>query len=218
MESAAVAHLAELLVERKVSRGVFLFEEGEPPDEVFIVRSGLVKVTKFGPDGRGIAIRLVPPGALVGEVAVLDGRPYPASAEALEDSAVLMLSRDKLLSFLQRHPDAGLAVMAVLAGRLRTAYAELRALAADTIEQRVGSLLLRLAETVPQAERDAQFSIPLSRQDVADLVGGAKENVSRIMGRLARLGIISAGRGRIVVAAPARLRDFCAKIQVDRSV
>lgn len=212
IDSKAMADLTNRLAERRLGRGSLLFQEGDAALSLFIVRSGLLKVVKHGSDDRDIALRVTLPGALLGEVAVFDGSPYPASAEALEDSVVFELSRPNLLIFLQRNPDAALAIMAVLSERLRDAYSVLSGMATNRIEQRVGMMLLKLADATPHSDPDEPLSIPLTRQDIAEMVGCSKESVSRTMGRMKRLGIVARSRGRIAIASPPKLRRFCAKL------
>ncbi len=100
--------VAAFVRERHISAGETIIWEGDPPDWLYVVAEGKVKVVKYASSGKELIIAIFPPGNIFGEVAVFDGIPYPASAIAQADSAVLGISKTDLLSYLSQNPSVAL--------------------------------------------------------------------------------------------------------------
>lgn len=107
--------------ERTFERGAVIFNEGEPGDSVFVVESGRVELHKTGPDGIPVAIAVIGPFELLGEMGAVDGAPHGATARALEPSRLRAIPRKEFKSWLQQEPDAAVRVIAALVERLRAA-------------------------------------------------------------------------------------------------
>ena len=191
--------LAEVAAERSYAPGEFILWEGELPRFLYLIASGKVKMLKHSPSGKEFIVGVLGPAEMLGEVAVLDGGPYPASAQAMDETRVLRLERERFLAFLERTPAVALKIIAVLGSRLRSAHERLRDLAAKTAEQRLAGVLLMLhAKSGP--------TLPFTRQDIAEMAGVTTETAIRIMGRLKAGGIIGSSRGKIVVLDENKLR------------
>jgi CRP/FNR family cyclic AMP-dependent transcriptional regulator len=191
--------LAESAAERSYAPGEFILWEGEPPRFFYLVATGKVKMLKHSPSGKEFIVGVLGPVEMLGEVAVLDGGPYPVSAQAMEETRVLCLERAQFLAFLERTPAVALKVIEVLGSRLRSAHERLRDLAAKTAEQRLASVLLMLqAKSGPL--------LPFTRQDIGEMAGVTTETAIRVMGRLKAGGIIGSSRGKIMVLDERKLR------------
>ena len=82
----------------------FIFMEGDPSLWLYLVQAGRVKILKHSRTGKDVVLELLGPGEIFGGVAVLERRPYPASAQAMEATQVIKIPRDALLALLERHP------------------------------------------------------------------------------------------------------------------
>ena len=137
--------LATLAVERHLVPGEFAFWEGEAPEWFHLVATGRVKVIKHSSLGREFIVAFFGPGEMFGEVAVFEGKPYPASAQAVAETNVLGIRRDDFLSFLTGRPQVALRIINVLGSRLRDAQNRLQDLAGERVEPRLYRTLLMLS-------------------------------------------------------------------------
>ena len=95
LDEAELSRLAALFVERSYAANQGIFKEGEPSNELYIVKSGAMKIVKHTSGGRKEVLVTLKPGDMFGEMAFLDGRPRSAGAEALEDMEVILFDRSK---------------------------------------------------------------------------------------------------------------------------
>ena len=194
-----LAGLSGIAVERSLKPGEFVFWDGDAPGWFYIVVEGKVKVFKQASTGKEFIIAFFGPGEMFGEVAVFENKPYPASAQAVDDTRVLGFRREEFLSFLANRPEVALRIVYVLGGRLRDAQARLRDIAGERVDQRVASVLLMLSAKLGA-------SLPFTRQEIADMAGTTTETAIRVMSRLRERGIIRSARGRIVILDETKLR------------
>ncbi|HKP73602.1 MAG TPA: DUF1003 domain-containing protein [Pyrinomonadaceae bacterium] len=118
--------LAEVIDGLELKAGDTLFEEGEPGEALYIVRSGAIELFIKDTVGQKIVLHTAQPTDLFGELALLDDEPRTATAVALEDSTLLVLDRDDLLLLFQKNPEAALAMLAAMGGMTRKADQLLR--------------------------------------------------------------------------------------------
>jgi len=199
LNSNELAALAAITFERHIKLGEFVFREEDSPQNFYIIADGRIKVSKVSPSGKEFIVTFFEPGEVFGEVAVFANKPYPASAQASVETAVIGIRRDDLLGFLSRSPEVSLKIINMLGGRLREAMSRLRDLAGERVEQRIAGILLMLQDKLGP-------ELPFTRQEIADMSGTTVETAIRIMSRLTEDGVIKSTRGKITVAAPERLR------------
>jgi len=206
--------LARSARERHVPRGGFFFHQGDPAPEVYMLTSGKVKIVRTDSDGRSVILRIVNPMEPFAENGYLGGTTRVASAQALEESRALVWDGQTMVQAIVTHPSVSLNAIRVLEERFESMRSRFQDLATSGVERRLARLLLRLAQSIgrPTAHGLA-MDIPLSGQDLAELVITTPYTVSRILADWRRLGIADAQRERIVIldlkrmAAVAGLRD-----------
>jgi len=194
-----LARLAAIAAEKTFRPGEFIFWEGDAPDWFYIVHEGQVKVIKHSSLGREFIIAFFAPGEMFGEVAVLENRPYPASAQAVVKTTVLGIKSRDFLAFLAAHPAVVLRIISILGGRLRDAQGRLRDLAGERVDQRLYTILLMLA-------RKYGPTLPFTRKEIADMSGTTTETTIRVLSRLKAGKIIDSSRGKIVICDTQKLR------------
>ncbi len=173
-------------VSRAVSfaRGDPIFSEGDPSDELLLIARGRVKVFKVTPAGKDVILEIFGPGDPLGAVAVYEGRPYPASAVALEETDCVAVPRDVFFSLLEHHPSLVRALLVGLTQRLVELTNRIADLTGGRVESRFARLFLKMAADIGRSERDGIFiPMALSRQELADLAGTTIETSIRIMSR-----------------------------------
>ncbi len=194
-----LAALSKLAIERRFKPEEFVFWEGDAPDYFYVVVEGRIKVLKYSSTGKEFIIAFFGPGEMFGEVAVFEGKPYPASAQAVSETKVLGVKKDELISFLSTRPQVALSIINILGGRLRDAQSRLKDLAGEKVEQRLARTLLMLSSKLGP-------TLPFTRQEIADMAGTTTETVSRVTSQLKGRGIIRSVRGKIIILDETKLR------------
>jgi len=204
-----LATIAPLFRELQVDRHEFVFFEGDPPRWVYIVIEGRIKLLKYSEEGKTVILHLLHPGEMFGGVAAFGRRPYPFSAQALILSRVLRIAGPDFHAIMTRHPDVSDQVIRELAARLIEAHETMKNLAVERVEQRIAHLLLKL--TRHDAERGAEpltIGIPLTRQDIAEMVGTTVETTIRVFSKWRKAGIVGSRDGKVVILDPVRLDEI----------
>ncbi len=194
-----LGELADISIERSFMSNEFIFWDGDAPDWFYVVAEGRVKVLKHSSLGKEFIIAFFGPGEMFGEVAVFEDKPYPASAQAVTETKVIGIRREEFLSFLANHPQIALRIINVLGERLRDAQSRLRDLAGERVEQRLANTLLMLSSKLG-------FTLPFTRQEIADMVGTTTETAIRVMSHLKDRGIIRSTRGKVIILDEEKLR------------
>jgi CRP-like cAMP-binding protein len=194
-----LGELANLASERSFMPNEFIFWDGDTPDWFYVVAEGKVKVLKHSSSGREFIIAFFGPGEMVGEVAVFENKPYPASAQAVAETRVIGVKREDFLSFLANRPQVALKIINILGGRLRDAQNRLRDLAGERVEQRIASVLVMLSAKLG-------LTLPFTRQEIADMAGTAPETTIRVLSQLKDRGIIRSTRGKVFILDEKKLR------------
>lgn len=165
--------IAEEVVEARYGKGQFIFREGDPADSFHILKEGSVKCVKTSSTGKEVALKVLMPGDLFCcDASVFDGATHPGCAQPIGDVSVLRLSKKAYYDLLRRNPDAALDVIKYLGHRLNEAQENAKLLALDRAEQRLASLLIKLAARAGVREADGiRLSVRLTRQDLADMAG-----------------------------------------------
>jgi CRP/FNR family cyclic AMP-dependent transcriptional regulator len=182
LDADAVSQLAKLARPQRCSRNQVIFREGDEADELYLVRSGRVAIAMQSPDGRESLVALMEAGDLFGEMALFDEEPRSAQARALEASEVLAVPFAPIRTVFQERPVLLWEVVALLARRLRVTDA---ALADSVFLDVTGRTAKRLLELAGEAD---EFTLPITQEELAGLVGASRERVNKALAAFIRLG------------------------------
>lgn len=206
---AAIEPVARLASPRRFGRGEIVFLEGEPATRLFLLAEGTIKLVRESEDGRQVILRIVRPAELFGAAGVWEEPVYPATALAHRDSLALVLPVQAFRQAIAASPELAMAVIRLLAARLREAEARIRDLQNEQVEQRLAHVLLRLAgKTGVKTPEGIEIGIPLTRQDLAELAGTTLSTVSRTLSAWSQRGLVSSGRERVVLRQPHRIVEI----------
>jgi CRP/FNR family transcriptional regulator, cyclic AMP receptor protein len=195
------SHLPENLTKRlfarsrpvKLAPDQVLFLAGDPGDGCYHVEKGLLKVGVASPAGGERILAILGPGALIGELAIIDGQPRSASVAAIRESELGFISRAVYEEFVREHPETNRHVLTLLAQRLRDTNSIVAAASFLSTKGRVALALLSLAEAFGQEVGNKRILIrqKISQSDVAAMAGVARENVSRTLNDWMRKKLVS---------------------------
>ena len=179
----------------QLKAGGVLFAAGDAGDGCYRLDMGLLKVMMTSTSGEERIVAILGPGAVVGELAMIDRMPRSASVVALRDSVLRFISREAYEKRVLACPDAKHALLEILAFRLRQADEELAASTFLSVKARVARALLELAEFVgtPSGPRSIVLDEKISHADLAAMAGVARENASRVLSEWRRRNLVLTG-------------------------
>ncbi len=192
------AHLHELISRsrrRSFAKEQTLFLQGDAAHGLYVVVRGRVKVFKRSPKGRQQTLMIMGAGEPVGEVAVLSGEAYPASAETLEPSEALYVPRQAFLDMVSREPEVAMRLLSALSARLRSFATLIEDLSLRDVGERLAAHLLSLAT---EGRAGEIVELELSKTQLSAAVGTVPETLSRAFQQLNSRGAVET-RGRRVV-------------------
>jgi len=197
--------LAPLCRMRGYDKGDTIFHEGEPADRICFVHIGQVKIVKAA-GGRDVIIELLGPGEPVGAVAVFERRPFPASAVALEPSGILSIPEREFFALLEKRPEMMRHLLAGLTLRLMMVNKRIADLMGSA-ELRAARLFLTLADRVGIPRGGGTFiPLPLSRQEIADLIGTTLETAIRLMSRWQKDDLVATEKSGFLIPSMSALK------------
>ena len=193
--------LAAVSLAKSFERGETIFSEGDSPDFLVTIASGRVKVVKLIPSGKEIILEIFGAGDPVGAVVAYEGRPYPASAVAIEPVQCILVRRSEFFALFERHPTFVRGFLTGMAQRIVELTRRIPEVAGGRVEIRFARLFLKLADRMGEARGAARFiPMALSRQELADLTGTTIETCIRIMSRWGKEGVVTTEREGFVVS------------------
>jgi CRP-like cAMP-binding protein len=201
--------VAEVTVPRQFATGEVVFREGDESDTCYVVRSGHARAIREHQDGRSITLARFGPGDIFGELAMFDNEKRSATVEALEPTEAIAILGGDMRRLLREHPDIAVKLIAAIARRLRETNERLARQSFQTVQSRVAAVLAQLVEAArAEGAPDGDVLITVTQAEVAQLAGSSRESASRFLAVLERAGIISQGRGRLVVHDPDALARY----------
>jgi CRP-like cAMP-binding protein len=201
MSPDRLAALAAQALCRHVAAQEMILVQGEQASGLWVVEEGRVKIFRLSPDGREHILLLVGPGESFNDIPALDGGPNPANAVALSDVTAWALPSEVLLAELRTDPDLALAVIGILAQRMRGLVQQIEDLALCSVTARLARFLLKQMT-------DASLSGPgVTRATIAAHLATTPETVSRALRTLEEIGALRFDRQRIVIVREDLLRS-----------
>ena len=203
---AALEALAPRLLERTYLKGQVLFHQGDPGNSLWILATGLVKVTVSSSKGDEMLLITMAPPETFGELSLIDGAPRSATVEVVETAKVLILGRDVWTTLMEDATFTG-AVLHSVAEMVRRLTDQTSDFAFLDLHGRVAKLIVGFAD-----ERGRPFDegvildLHLTQTDIARMVGGSRQSVNQILRALEDRGYIELQRQSIYVKQLEALR------------
>lgn len=199
LDDESLKEVYSILHKRNYKRGKIIFMEGEPGEAFFFVISGMVKIYKSSSDGREHIIHIFGPGHVFAETTLFDNINYPATAEVIEDGTIGMIRSKDLEELIMNNSSLALQLIKVLSKRLVMASYEIMNMAFNDTVQRTAVALIKLSKSHGVKTEDGiELNLDITRQELADVVGSARETVTRALTRLKNDGAIEIGSSIII--------------------
>ncbi|HZL47729.1 MAG TPA: Crp/Fnr family transcriptional regulator [Solirubrobacteraceae bacterium] len=237
LEREDLERIADLAVPRAFEPGQVVFREGDASDTCYIVRSGRARAVREHSGGRTITLATFGPGDIFGELALFEDERRSATVEAIEPTSVVAVLGPDMRRLMIEHPGISARLVIALGRRLRETNERLSRQSFQTVQSRVAVVLSELVEqelAAGQVERhegaeraehaaegkekasepgdlrqaDGDVLVTATQADLAQLAGSSRESASRFLAVLERAGVISQGRGRLVVHDREALKQY----------
>lgn len=201
--------LVALARNRQFTNNELIFAKGDPATGMMAVLSGRVRIVSYSLDGKEVVLRVIEPGEVFGEIALIDGGERTADAVAFGRTEVLSLDRGDFLPFLEANPKLCVEMLKVLCQRLRSTSEQLEDFSFLDLRMRLAKCLLHLADRYGEAEGSGtRITLPLSQQFLAAMMGTTREAVNKRLREWEQEGVLKLGRESVTVLDRAFLADL----------
>jgi CRP-like cAMP-binding protein len=202
LEPAEVETLSREALRKKSAKGQALFMQGDPADEMFLIKGGLVKLSKVLEDGTELTLDIRKTGDFVGENMFSEEGQYPVSAYCLEDTMTCGFSRSQFEQLVLQHPKVGLQIIKNLSERINWLTMRVGSLAVTNIEDRLYRVLTSVAkEHGVISPQGTVIQFPLTHEDLSFLTGAHRVSITRAMKALKEAGKIIHENKQLILPA-----------------
>lgn len=202
-----------IALELSFNKGRLIFQEGDAGNGFYIVNTGKIKVFKLSFEGKEQILHIYGPGHTFGEVPVFEGKNFPASAMAIENSGILFLPRDAFVNLITTTPALSMNMLADLSKRLRAFTIQIESLSLKEVPARLAAYILTLSSEQKSVQISGQnnqqmVTLPISKAQLANLIGTTPETISRIFKKMADAQLIDVKTKNIFISDMEGLSDL----------
>ncbi len=190
------AKILRLVRHLAFEKGAFIFNEGEPANGFYIVETGKVKIYKLSFEGREQILHIYGPGKPFGEVPVFEGNNFPASAMAMTKAEIIFIPREKFVKLISDTPGLAMNMLGMLSMRLREFTIQIENLSLKEVPARLALYILTLSR---EHNKALKVTLPISKAQLANLIGTTPETISRILKKIADKDLILVDGRTIVI-------------------
>ncbi|GHI00245.1 Crp/Fnr family transcriptional regulator [Neobacillus kokaensis] len=188
-------------------KGDFIFREGEHSETLFVVNSGLIKLTKMSAEGKEQIVRLLFPGDFFGLFSLLKNEKHYVNAEALGNTVICYLEKKDFLKTMESNADLSYRFLLEVNERLYEADESVSLLSLMEVEQRLARALVLFHDKMNA--KDSSFTLPITKKDLASYIGTTPESISRKLLSFMTQGLIKMdGRRSIQIVKLAELKQL----------
>lgn len=175
--------MAKMVVEKSFRKKERIYLPGEPGRSIYLLKKGVVKISKVTPDGRELTLAFLKPGEIFGELEVIGETARDTQAEAHSDLLICVLRRENLMQMMEMKPKLGIQLSKLIGFRRKVIENRLENLIFRSIPQRLAALLLELTREFGEPSgATIKINLPLTHQDLANLIGSARPTLSDVFG------------------------------------
>lgn len=180
---------------KSISKGSHVFFKDEPLESVYFIETGIVKIYKTDINGKEQIVSLLKAGDMFPHVGFFQSHNYPANALVVEDASFLYLSTSHLKEIILRYPEVGMKLFNVMEDKIIELQNSLEAQVLNNAYDQVVKLLLRLHHAHGILQEDGTYLLPLhvTQNEIAQMIGAARETVSRSLSKMRKKGLIAEG-------------------------
>lgn len=202
-------HVQAITMKRAYQKKEFVFMEGEQKEAVFFIQSGAVKTFKVDKNGNEQIINLLHDGEMFPHIGFFDESPYPATAEVIQDTELLVIPIRDFEELMLKHPQIAVKMLKIMSEKISTLTERIQTFISQDVHYRVVFTLIRLAlESGKQKSNKIFITIPITNQDFANMIGSSRETVNRILNQLKKENLIDFDRNGIQINDINQLKTY----------
>ncbi|SEN14146.1 transcriptional regulator, Crp/Fnr family [Mesobacillus persicus] len=182
-------------------KGTYLFQEGMEAEELYLILSGKVQISKVTKDGRELALRICGQNDICGELTLFTESPrYLLSALLLEDAEIVAIKKEIIEKEIFQNPSLAFEFMKWMSDHFRKTQTKFRDLVLNGKKGALFSTLIRMTNSYGVKQSDGiLIDLPLTNQELANFCGTSRESTNRILNDLKREEVISTKKGKIII-------------------
>ena len=191
----------------ELRRRTKVWEPGDPSNTIYLVRTGIVKLSKTNDEGRELTLGFHTRDALVGELGIVNDAPHDTTCEAYEDTQLLAIPKDDFVKVMMRHPPLAMRMIRLVGERRQRLENRVESLLFKSAHSRLAALFLDLGDSFGVRDsRGRIVNLKLTHKEIASLIGATRETVSFAILDLRKDGLIQTEGKRVILVDEARLR------------
>lgn len=199
--------IANITLRRSFRKHEVIFHANDSGTALFILQSGMVKISIMDQNAREVILKLLYHGDFFGEMALLDGKHRSATVTAIDKVEALVIEREAFLRLLRSRSDLLMNMLLAVSRRLRQTDEKIRSLVfADVYGKFARTILGLVHENGEQGDDGLYVDTPLSRQELAQLMGVTRQTLSKLLREYQQSGVLKITRQRIHILDEARLQ------------
>lgn len=192
---------------REWRRKEVVYLPGDPGENIYVIHSGRIRISKVSREGRALTLAYCGPGAMVGDGCLLDGQPRTDMAEAVDASLAIECPRRELEALTREHPPLALAIAKMVLQRRQEVERKLESMLFRDVGSKLAEVLMRLAEeSGVDDSRGTLITLTYTHQELANIIGATRETVSLTLAQFKRRRLIETDGRRMIVSDAAALR------------
>ncbi|MCI2427225.1 Crp/Fnr family transcriptional regulator [Candidatus Acetothermia bacterium] len=192
------------------NKGETIYQPGDPSSCIYVVEQGRVKLAYLDDSGKKLTVAIVDQGKIFGEMCLVGEKTRKFLAIAVEETIVRRIGCNQVWHLLNRNPAYLLELVELFGARIQEIGEIVENLAFKDLQTRLSRQLLKLAgEHGVQTENGILIGLQLTHQELADMIGSARENTTLALNQFVREGILDKSRYRIIIKNQAKLKERC---------
>jgi CRP/FNR family transcriptional regulator, cyclic AMP receptor protein len=181
--------------------GAVLFNEGQPARGIYLVQSGLVKLSVCASDGRTLILRIAQPGEAMGSASTIGGRDYEATAEAQQPCDVTFIRQSDVLRMMRVYGEFALWITQLLSRDYNSTCREIRTLMlSGSASEKLARLLVGWLDQRTGSPNPTRMKVPLTHEEIGQMIGTSRETVTRLMAGFRKQRMIEQEGATLVVS------------------
>lgn len=198
---AIVRELEMVTLTNHYPTGAVLFNEGQPARGIYVVQSGLVKLSVCASDGRTLILRIAQPGEAMGSASTIGGRDYEATAEAQQPCDVTFIRQSDVLRMMRVYGEFALWITQLLSRDYNSTCREIRTLMlSGSASEKLARLLVGWLDQRTGSPNPTRMKVPLTHEEIGQMIGTSRETVTRLMAGFRKQRMIEQEGATLVVS------------------
>jgi CRP/FNR family cyclic AMP-dependent transcriptional regulator len=204
LRAEEMAALVQAAQRKTVKKGQEVFSQGDPANQMFLLKAGRVKLSKITAEGNEITLDIRKAGDFLGENMLIEDAAYPLTALCLEDTLICGFTKTGFEQLILENPNIGLQVIKNLSNRINWLTERVGSFSLTNLEDRLYQVLTQVArEHGVKSPRGSQIQFPLTHEELGFLVGAHRVSITKAMKNLKEAGrILQEGRTLILSPLP----------------